>query len=43
MWEHHSVEWYAASQAEIELRQEAKRMELEVKTVLKGEVGWIGC
>jgi signal transduction histidine kinase len=38
-----SVEWYAASQAEIELRQEAKRMELEVKTVLKGEAGWIGC
>ena len=39
-----AVEWYAVQQTEAELRQdEVKRMELEVKTVLKGETGWIAC
>ncbi|HXC94754.1 MAG TPA: HAMP domain-containing sensor histidine kinase [Edaphobacter sp.] len=39
-----SVEWYAVKQTEAEMRQdEAKRMELEVKMVLKGEAGWIAC
>jgi signal transduction histidine kinase len=39
-----AVEWYAMKQTEAELRQdEVKRMELELKTVLKGETGWIAC
>jgi hypothetical protein len=44
-----SAEWYAAKQTEAKMRQdEAKRMEAEVKTmtlktVLKGEAGWIAC
>ncbi len=44
-----SAEWYAVKQTEAEMRQdEAKRIEAEVKTaavktVLKGEAGWIAC
>ena len=44
-----SVEWYAVKQTEAATRQdEAKRIETEVKTVtvktvLKGEAGWIAC
>jgi signal transduction histidine kinase len=44
-----SAEWYAVKQTEAKMRQdEAKRMEAEVKTmtlktVLKGEAGWIAC
>jgi signal transduction histidine kinase len=44
-----SVEWYAVKQTEAAMRQdEAKRIEAEVKTatvktVLKGEAGWIAC
>jgi signal transduction histidine kinase len=44
-----SAEWYAVKQTEAAMRQdEAKRMEAEVKTVavktvLKGEAGWIAC
>ncbi len=39
-----SVEWYAMQQTQSEVRRdEAKRMEYEVKTVLKGEAGWIAC
>jgi signal transduction histidine kinase len=39
-----SAEWYAVKQTEAEMRQdEAKRMAAEVKTVLKGEAGWIAC
>jgi signal transduction histidine kinase len=39
-----SAEWYAVKQTEAEIRQdEAKRMAAEVKTVLKGEAGWIAC
>lgn len=39
-----SVEWYAVQQTQSEVRRdEAKRMEHEVKTVLKGEAGWIAC
>jgi signal transduction histidine kinase len=44
-----SAEWYAVKQTEAEMRRdEAKRIEAEVKTaavktVLKGEAGWIAC
>jgi signal transduction histidine kinase len=44
-----SAEWYAVKQTEAEMRQdEAKRIAAEVKmvavkTVLKGEAGWIAC
>jgi C4-dicarboxylate-specific signal transduction histidine kinase len=44
-----SAEWYAVKQTEAEMQQdEAKRIEAEVKTVtvktvLKGEAGWIAC
>jgi signal transduction histidine kinase len=39
-----SVEWYAVKRTEAAVRQdEAKRIEAEVKTVLKGEAGWIAC
>jgi signal transduction histidine kinase len=39
-----SAEWYAVKQTEAEMRQdEAKRLAAEVKTVLKGEAGWIAC
>ncbi len=39
-----SVEWYAVKQTEAELQPgKARRMELEMKTVLKGEAGWIAC
>jgi len=44
-----SVEWYAVKRTEDEVRRdEASRMEAEVKTVtvktvLKGEAGWIAC
>ena len=39
-----SAEWYAVKQTEAAMRQnEAKRIEAEVKTVLKGEAGWIAC
>jgi signal transduction histidine kinase len=44
-----SAEWYAVKQTEAEMRQdEAKRIEAEVKavavkSVLKGEAGWIAC
>jgi signal transduction histidine kinase len=39
-----SAEWYAVKQTEAAMRQdEAKRIEAEVKTVFKGEVGWIAC
>ena len=39
-----SVEWYAVKQTADGARQdEGRRMEAEVKTVLKGEAGWIAC
>jgi nitrogen-specific signal transduction histidine kinase len=39
-----SVEWYSAKQTENEVRREEGRMiEAEVKTLLKGEAGWIAC
>jgi sensor histidine kinase regulating citrate/malate metabolism len=39
-----SAEWYAVKRTEAEMwRDEAKRIEAEVKTVLKGEAGWIAC
>jgi signal transduction histidine kinase len=44
-----SAEWYAVKQTEAEMRQdEAKKIEAEVrmvavKTMLKGEAGWIAC
>jgi len=39
-----SAEWYAVSQTDEEVRREERRMiEVEVKTVLKGEAGWIAC
>jgi signal transduction histidine kinase len=39
-----SAEWYAVKRTEMELqRDEARMMEAEVKTVLKGEAGWIAC
>jgi signal transduction histidine kinase len=44
-----SAEWYAVKQTEAAMRQdEAKRIAAEVKavpvkTVLKGEAGWIAC
>jgi signal transduction histidine kinase len=39
-----SVEWYAVKQTADGVRQdEGRRMEAEVKTVLKGEAGWIAC
>jgi hypothetical protein len=38
------LEWYAVKQTEDEMRRnEARLMEAEVKTVLKGEAGWIAC
>ena len=36
-----SVEWYAVSSDEVSEQQET--MEADVKTVLKGEAGWIAC
>jgi len=39
-----SAEWYAVKRTEAELRRdEARMMEAEVKTVIKGEAGWIAC
>jgi signal transduction histidine kinase len=39
-----SVEWYGVKQTRAELqRDEAKRMEAEVKSVFKAEAGWIAC
>jgi len=39
-----SAEWHAVKRSEAELRRdEARRMELEVRNVLKGEAGWIAC
>jgi signal transduction histidine kinase len=39
-----SVEWYAVKRTEDEMRRdEVSLMEAEVKTVLKGETGWIAC
>jgi signal transduction histidine kinase len=39
-----SVEWYAVKQTQAELqRDEAKRIEAEVKSVFKAEAGWIAC
>jgi signal transduction histidine kinase len=39
-----SVEWYAVQQMEDVVRREEPRMiEMEMKTVLKGEAGWIAC
>jgi signal transduction histidine kinase len=39
-----SVEWYAVKQTEAALqRDEAKRIEAEVKSVFKAEAGWIAC
>jgi signal transduction histidine kinase len=39
-----SAEWHAMKQTEDEMRRdEAKRIEAEVKTVIKGEAGWIAC
>jgi signal transduction histidine kinase len=39
-----SVEWYAVKQTEDEVRRDDGRMiKAEVKTVLKGEAGWIAC
>lgn len=39
-----SAEWYAVKRTEDEmLRDEARRMKAEVRTVLKGEAGWIAC
>jgi signal transduction histidine kinase len=37
-----SVEWYA-TRIEARERDEASLMEVELKTVLKGEAGWIAC
>jgi signal transduction histidine kinase len=39
-----SVEWYAVKRTEVEVRRdEARAMAAGVKTVLKGEAGWIAC
>jgi signal transduction histidine kinase len=39
-----SVEWYAVQQAENDVQREEPRViEMEMKTVLKGEAGWIAC
>jgi signal transduction histidine kinase len=39
-----SVEWYAVQQMEDVVRREEPRMiEMEMKTVLKAEAGWIAC
>jgi signal transduction histidine kinase len=39
-----SVEWYAVKQTEAALqRDEARRIEAEVKAVFKAEAGWIAC
>ncbi|HEX4577829.1 MAG TPA: hypothetical protein VH117_10795 [Edaphobacter sp.] len=39
-----SVEWYAVKQTDDEVRRDEGRMiKAEVKTVLKGEAGWIAC
>jgi signal transduction histidine kinase len=39
-----SVEWYAVQQEENDVQREEPRViEMEMKTVLKGESGWIAC
>jgi signal transduction histidine kinase len=39
-----SAEWYAVKRTEVEMRRdEARMMEAGVKTVLRGEAGWIAC
>jgi signal transduction histidine kinase len=38
-----SVEWYATRMEAASERDEASLMEVELKTVLKGEAGWIAC
>jgi signal transduction histidine kinase len=39
-----SAEWYAVKRTDVEVRQDERKMiEAEVKTVLKGEAGWIAC
>jgi signal transduction histidine kinase len=39
-----STEWYVVKRTEDEMqRDEVRRMEVEVKTLLKGEAGWIAC
>jgi signal transduction histidine kinase len=39
-----SVEWHAVKRTEVEVRRdEARMMDARVKTVLKGEAGWIAC
>jgi signal transduction histidine kinase len=38
-----SVEWYATKRTEETQREETRAMEERVKTVLKGEAGWIAC
>ena len=39
-----SVEWYAVQQVENDVQREEPRViEMEMKTVLKGEAGWIAC
>jgi hypothetical protein len=39
-----SAEWYAVKRrGDAVRRDEARLMEVEAKTVLKGEAGWIAC
>jgi signal transduction histidine kinase len=38
-----SVEWYATKRTEETQQEETRAMEERVKTVLKGEAGWIAC
>jgi signal transduction histidine kinase len=39
-----SVEWYAGKRTEAELRRdEARMIESEIKTVVRGEAGWMAC
>jgi signal transduction histidine kinase len=39
-----SAEWYGEKRSDDEVhRDESRRIEAEVKTVLKGEAGWIAC
>ena len=39
-----SVEWYTAKQAGVEMeKKEPRLVEARVKTLLKGEAGWIAC
>jgi signal transduction histidine kinase len=39
-----SVEWYAVKRTEAELRRdEARMIESEMKTVVRGEAGWMAC